>query len=137
MLGMTEGGCVRNSVRPICPVAGETPALLRLHDLARENIELTIRMTALLRLTLPKSNIPATTAAGSLAPDGREKMLAAGANVLMPNITPVTVKKDYLLYPGKICLDESGLECISCLSLRVKSIGKELSYERGDSPRNF
>ena len=42
MLGMTEGGCVRNSVRPICPVAGETPALLRLHDLARENIELTI-----------------------------------------------------------------------------------------------
>ena len=103
----------------------------------QENIELTIRMTALLRLTLPKSNIPATTAAGSLAPDGREKMLAAGANVLMPNITPVTVKKDYLLYPGKICLDESGLECISCLSLRVKSIGKELSYERGDSPRNF
>ena len=98
-------------------------------------IELTIRAVALLRLLLPVSNIPATTAAGSLDPVGREKMLRAGANVLMPNITPMKYKKNYLLYPNKICLDENGLECISCLSFRVQRIGKEIDLGRGDSLR--
>ena len=97
------------------------------------SIDKTIRTTALLRLLLPFANIPATTAAGTIDPLGREKMLSAGANVLMPNITPSINKKNYLLYPNKICLDESGLECISCMKLRVKSIGKEISFERGDS----
>lgn len=97
------------------------------------NLNETLRLTALLRLLLPKANIPATTAAGSLEPDGREKMLAAGANVLMPNITPVEHKKDYLLYPGKICLDESGLECLSCMAIRVMSVGKVLDYGLGKS----
>ncbi|OHD44599.1 MAG: hypothetical protein A2086_03740 [Spirochaetes bacterium GWD1_27_9] len=90
-------------------------------------------MTALLRMLLPDANIPATTAAGTLSPIGREKMLEAGANVLMPNITPTTYKKDYLLYPNKICLDETGFECIGCLSGRVGTVGKKLSFERGDS----
>ncbi len=96
-------------------------------------IDRTIRATALLRLILPYANIPATTAAGTLDPVGREKMLKAGANVLMPNITPPLNKKNYLLYPNKICIDETGLECISCMSLRVKSIGKVISFDRGDS----
>lgn len=96
-------------------------------------IDETIRLTALLRIFLPWANIPATTAAGSLDPRGREKMLSAGANVLMPNITPVYRKRDYLLYPNKICIDEDGWECISCLKLRVNSIGKELSMDRGES----
>ena len=100
----------------------------------QENLSLAVKGTALLRLLLPNANIPATTAAGSLEPDGREQMLAAGANVLMPNITPVDHKKDYLLYPGKICLDESGFECVGCLSLRVKTVGLSLSFDRGDSP---
>ncbi len=65
-------------------------------------LELTLRATALLRLLLPETNIPATTAAGSLRPDGRERMLAAGANVLMPNLTPSPYRRNYLLYPGKI-----------------------------------
>jgi len=107
----------------------ETP----LKDSIQESIELTIRMTALLRMLLPDANIPATTAAGTLSPIGREKMLEAGANVLMPNITPTTYKKDYLLYPNKICLDETGFECIGCLSGRVGTVGKKLSFERGDS----
>ena len=96
-------------------------------------IEETLRVTALLRIFLPLANIPATTAAGTLHPRGREMMLAAGANVLMPNITPVERKKHYLLYPNKICIDEDGAECLSCLGLRVKSVGKEISMERGDS----
>ena len=101
----------------------------------QQPIELSIRATALLRIALPYSHIPATTAAGSLDPLGREKMISAGANVLMPNITPVDYKKFYLLYPGKICLDESGIECIGCLSGRVKPLDRELSFERGDALR--
>lgn len=107
----------------------ETP----LGTATQEKLELAIQGTAMLRALLPKANIPATTAAGSLEPDGREQMLWAGANVLMPNMTPVGVKKDYLLYPGKICLDEEGSQCIGCQSMRVKTIGKELSFDRGNS----
>ncbi len=99
------------------------------------SIEPAIRATALLRLALPKCHIPATTAAGTLHPEGRERMLEAGANVLMPNITPVAAKKNYLLYPGKICLDESGFHCVGCLSLRAKGRGLSLSWARGDAVR--
>jgi len=108
----------------------ETP----LGDSPQESLKYAILGTALLRVLLPEANIPATTAAGTLSPQGRERMMAAGANVLMPNLTPVTNKKDYLLYPNKICLDESGFQCIGCLSLRTKSIDKQISFDRGDSP---
>ncbi len=93
-----------------------------------------LRAVAALRLALPLANLPATTAMGSVEPDGRERALACGANVLMPNIGPVGVKKQYELYPGKICLDEDGLSCVGCLSLRVKTVGKALDMDRGDSP---
>ena len=98
-------------------------------------IEHALRAAALVRLLLPDAHMPATTAAGSLDPSGREKMILAGANVLMPNITPPSAKRDYLLYPGKICLEEEGEACIGCLGLRMKSIGRELSFLRGDAPR--
>ncbi len=104
-----------------------------LYDSAVPCIDETVRSTALLRLLLPKSNIPATTAAGSIHPSGREKMLEAGANVLMPNITPAEHKKDYTLYPGKICIEESGLQCLECLEIRVRSINKTIDMGRGDS----
>jgi biotin synthase len=96
-------------------------------------IELTLRATSLVRLLLPDAHMPATTAAGSLDPTGREKMIEAGANVLMPNITPPEAKRNYLLYPGKICLEEEGEKCIGCLGLRMRSVGRELSFERGDA----
>ncbi|ADN02734.1 [FeFe] hydrogenase H-cluster radical SAM maturase HydE [Spirochaeta thermophila] len=96
-------------------------------------LERTIRAVAILRLLLPGANLPGTTAAGTLEPDGREKMLAAGGNVLMPNITPVAHKKDYLLYPGKICLDEDGFHCVGCLTMRVATVGKRIEWERGAS----
>ncbi len=107
--------------------------LTPLKDAEEATIDLAVRATALLRLLLPRANIPATTAAGTIDSKGREKMLAAGANVLMPNITPVKNKKDYLLYPGKICIDESGFECIGCLTGRVGTIGKKIDMGRGDS----
>jgi len=104
-----------------------------LAEAPQQSIELALRAAALVRLLLPDANLPATTAAGSLDKHGREKMLAAGANVLMPNITPESVKKDYLLYPGKICLDESGFECINCLDIRTHLVDKTLSWGRGNS----
>jgi iron-only hydrogenase maturation rSAM protein HydE len=109
----------------------ETP----LAGCAQEGIELTIRAAALVRLLLPDAHMPATTAAGSLDPLGREKMIEAGANVLMPNITPPLAKQNYLLYPGKICIAEEGEKCIGCLSLRVRSVDRELSFARGDALR--
>jgi biotin synthase len=96
-------------------------------------LELTLRLTSLLRLLMPRAHLPATTAAGSLDPMGREKMILAGANVLMPNMTPVGVRKNYLLYPGKICLDEAGEKCLGCLRIRMKTVDREISYARGDS----
>ena len=101
----------------------------------QESLLLTLRAAARVRLALPECHIPATTAAGSLDPAGRERMLEVGANVLMPNLTPPEAKQLYLLYPGKICLDEPWTHCLGCLDLRVRSIGKVLSYERGDAPR--
>jgi len=98
-------------------------------------LEEAIRGVALLRLALPEAHIPATTAAGSLQSDGRERMISAGANVLMPNLTQVEYKKDYQLYPGKICLDENGIQCIGCLSMRMNPLGREISFHRGDALR--
>ncbi len=106
-----------------------------LKHVTQHPIEDSVRGVALLRLALPQTHIPATTAAGTLQPDGREQMIAAGANVLMPNITPVDFKKDYLLYPGKICLNEGGIHCINDLSNRVRPLGRELCFDRGDAPR--
>lgn len=96
-------------------------------------IEKTVRMTALLRLALPYAHLPATTAAGSVHPEGREMMIQGGANVLMPNITPPEAKSSYLLYPGKICLDESGVQCIGCLSTRMKPLDRKLDFSIGHS----
>ena len=99
----------------------------------QQPVELSLRAVALVRLLLPLANIPATTAAGTLDRDGRERMLSAGANVLMPNITPVRFKKDYLLYPNKICLEENGFESVEILGKKAELIDRELSFERGDS----
>ncbi len=98
-------------------------------------LEHAIKATALLRLLLPKAHIPATTAAGSLDNRGREKMVQAGANVLMPNITPVEVKKHYLLYPGKVCLEENGNYIINDLALRMSSIDRNITFSKGTALR--
>lgn len=96
-------------------------------------LEHTLRSVALVRLALPKAHIPATTAAGSLMPDGREQMIAAGANVLMPNLTQDKFKQKYLLYPGKICLNEKGIQDIESLNQRIRPLNRNLSFARGDA----
>lgn len=94
--------------------------------------ELTTFLLSLIRLTLPRVLLPATTALGTIDPLGREKGIEAGANVLMPNLSPVGVRKKYLLYDGKICTGEEAAQCIGCLARRVQTTGNKIVKDRGD-----
>ena len=81
---------------------------------------------------LPKALLPATTALGTIDPMGREKGVLAGANVVMPNLSPMDVRKKYELYDNKICTGDEAAECRRNLNRRMESIGYELVVERGD-----
>ena len=94
--------------------------------------ELTIYLLGLIRLMLPNVLLPATTALGTIDPLGREKGVQAGANVIMPNLSPAEVRKKYLLYDNKICTGDEAAECRSCLQRRMDSIGYEVVVDRGD-----
>ncbi len=93
----------------------------------------TLRLLAIIRLMLPKVLLPATTALGTIDPMGREKGLLAGANVIMPNLSPITVRGKYLLYDGKICTGEEAAECRKCMEKRVELTGYRVSVSRGDA----
>lgn len=95
-------------------------------------VEDTLIMVALTRLVLPKALIPATTALGTLDGKGREKGLRAGANVVMPNLSPTANRKDYSLYDGKICTGDEVAECRVCLEARIRSVGFSIDLSRGD-----
>lgn len=109
---------------PDTPLAGE----------ASGTLEATVRMTAALRLLLPDANIPATTAAGSLFSQGREAMLGAGANVLMPNVTPLAYRERYLLYPGKDTITQDGIQELEAIAAHLEELGRRADLGRGDSP---
>lgn len=96
-------------------------------------LELTLRLLGMLRLMFPKVLLPATTALGTISPIGRELGLKTGCNVIMPNLSPVKVRKKYELYDNKICTGEEAAECRMCLQRRVDSAGYEISTERGDA----
>ena len=96
------------------------------------SVDLTLKLLSVLRLLLPKVLLPATTALGTLDPLGREKGLSAGANVVMPNLSPVENRKQYELYDNKICTGDEAAKCKNCLSARVRSAGYELVVDRGD-----
>lgn len=98
------------------------------------SVELTLYMLGLIRLMLPKVLLPATTALGTLDKMGREKGILAGANVVMPNLSPVNVRGMYELYDNKVYMAEESAQCRLQLEESVKSIGYELSTDRGDSP---
>lgn len=96
------------------------------------SLELTCYLLSIIRLIGPGIFLPATTALGSVHPQGREKGIMSGANVVMPNLSPVDVRKDYELYDGKICTGEEAAECRGCLAARMRSIGYEIVVDRGD-----
>ena len=95
-------------------------------------LEVTLFLLSLLRLMDPGLLLPATTALGSINPTGREKGILAGANDVMPNLSPVSVRKKYELYDNKICTGEESAQCKSCLSRRMESIGYKIVTARGD-----
>lgn len=97
------------------------------------SVERTVLLLSMIRILLPKVLLPATTALGTLDPLGREKGLAAGANVVMPNLSPLKNRKQYELYDNKICTGEEAAECRGCLDRRVDSAGYRLVSDRGDS----
>lgn len=99
---------------------------------AAGRLDLTLFLLSLIRLMEGKVLLPATTALGTIAPDGREKGILAGANVVMPNLSPVSVRKKYMLYNNKICTGEESAQCIQCLKRRVESIGYRIVEDRGD-----
>lgn len=94
--------------------------------------ELTLFMIGLLRLMLPSALIPSTTALGTIDPNGREKGISAGANVVMPNLSPLSVRKKYLLYDNKICTGDESAQCLQCMENRMKKIGFQVVVDRGD-----
>lgn len=95
-------------------------------------LEDTLFYLALLRLMLPHVLLPATTALGTIHPKGREMGVLSGANVVMPNLSPVSVRKKYMLYDGKICTGDESAQCRSCLLGRMQQIGCEIVTDRGD-----
>lgn len=97
------------------------------------SFELTLRLLAVLRLMFPYALIPATTALGTIHPQGRERGLQAGANVVMPNLSPVNVRKLYDLYENKICTGEEAAQCRGCLERRVDSAGYRIVTDIGNA----
>jgi len=101
-----------------------------------ERFRLSLKMVALLRIMMKDINIAATTALQTLDPLGREKALRAGANVLMPNLTPARYRSDYLLYENKPYVHEDAGAGVPELESRILSIGDTVAYgEWGDSRR--
>lgn len=92
----------------------------------------TVILLSLVRILLPKVLLPATTALGTIDPLGREKGFKAGANVVMPNLSPTEHRKDYALYDHKICTGEEAAECVGCLSNRIRTAGFVPDFSRGD-----
>lgn len=101
---------------------------------AAGSLQRTLCLISILRLMLPQVLLPATTALGTIHPQGRELGILAGANVVMPNLSPVNIRKKYMLYDNKICTGEEAAECQGCLTNRMNSIDRILVVDRGDAP---
>ena len=95
------------------------------------NFHMCLRLISILRIMFPNALIPATTALGTIDENGREDGLRAGANVVMPNLSPAIVRKKYELYDNKICTDEEAAECKGCLEQRVESAGYRVVTDIG------
>lgn len=96
------------------------------------SLKKTLELLAIFRIMFPKSLIPATTSLGTIHKRGREMGILAGANVVMPNLSPANVREKYLLYDNKICTGEEAAECLQDLRIRLEKTGYELVEDRGD-----
>lgn len=105
-------------------------------DYENGSCELTLFMLGLLRLMLPNVLLPATTALGTIDPLGREKGILAGANVIMPNLSPMSQRKKYLLYDNKISTGDESAQSKKNLEKSMKKIGYDVVVTRGDFKKN-
>ncbi len=107
-------------------------------DYPAGTLELTLYLLSIIRLICPAVLLPATTALGTIHPLGREMGMQAGANVIMPNLSPLAVRRQYMLYDNKICTGDESAQCRACLDGRMAAIGYEVVVDRGDAkqPRN-
>ena len=96
-------------------------------------LEDTLHLLAVIRLMHPRVLLPATTALGTIHPLGREMGIRAGANVVMPNLSPAGVRGKYMLYDGKICTGDEAVQCRRCMQERMAKIGYRVVVSRGDS----
>ena len=114
----------------------DTP-LYKFKDLipsAKERMDMTLKMIAVLRLMMPRINMVAATANQTIDPQGREKAIKAGANVIMPNLTPGEYRESYFIYPDKACVKDAPDQCQTCLDIRLAAIGHRIQYNAwGDS----
>ena len=99
---------------------------------AAGTLAMTLRLLSIIRLMHPHVLLPATTALGTIHPQGRERGILAGANVVMPNLSPAGVREKYMLYDNKICTGDEAAECRSCMQRRMESIGYQVVTDRGD-----
>ena len=95
----------------------------------------TLRMVSILRLMFPYALIPSTTALGTIHANGREMGLKAGANVVMPNLSPAAIRELYSLYDNKICTGEESAQCCGCLKQRVEKAGYRIVTAVGDNKK--
>lgn len=95
-------------------------------------LDMTLTLLSIIRLLEPHVLLPATTALGTIHPMGREKGILSGANVVMPNLSPIGVREKYALYDNKICTGDEAAECRFCMEKRMESIGYQVVVDRGD-----
>lgn len=101
-------------------------------DKKNGSFELTLFLLGLLRLMLPKVLLPATTALATISPDGRTRGILAGANIIMPNLSPLDVRKKYMIYDNKVATGLESSEYLAQLRLEVAKIGCQIEISRGD-----
>jgi biotin synthase len=104
---------------------------------AARHEQMVCKVIALARLACPQANIPSTTALATINPtSGREMGLQSGANVVMPNLTPVEYRAMYEIYPNKACINETGEECSRCLAGRILGLGRRIGVGPGGRRRS-
>jgi biotin synthase len=106
-----------------------------LRSAAPGSADLTLKVLALARLALPFAHLPATTALATMHPTGRELALAGGANVVMPDITPLQYKRLYEIYPNKACVSEDAGHSVSRIRGMIIKTGRTIATGHGDGPR--
>lgn len=102
------------------------------HDKPHGELRLVLRMLGILRLMFPKVLLPATTALGTLDPHGRELGIQTGANVVMPNLSPLSVREKYMLYDNKISTGDESAQSLQTLKNSMQAIGYQVVTDRGD-----